>query len=55
MLFMAGAGIAGLIWHQQTVADLEDLLHHNPDRNQLSRAVDRIEFPLYSKSGSASS
>ena len=48
MLTMAGAGILGLIWHQQTVSDLEDLLHHNPDRDRLSRAIDEIEFPLYS-------
>jgi signal transduction histidine kinase len=48
MLVMAGAGILGLIWHQKTVSDLENLLHHNPDRDSLGRAIDAVVYPLYS-------
>lgn len=48
MIVLAGIGIAGLIWHQEAVDDLDFLLHRSPNRDQLSRAVSRINEGLYS-------
>jgi two-component system NtrC family sensor kinase len=42
MLTLAGAGLMGLIWHQDAVDELSFLLHDSPDRDALSRAFSRI-------------
>ena len=46
MLFLAGAGVLGVIWHQEAVDDLAFLLYRSPNRDQLSRAVYRIGSEL---------
>ena len=37
MLFLAGAGAIGVIWHQEAVDELSFLLYRSPNRDQLSR------------------
>ncbi len=48
MLVLASAGIVGLIWHQNAVAELEDLLHHRPDRDRLMSVIAGIPDTLHS-------
>ncbi len=47
MLFLAGAGAIGVIWHQEAVDELSFLLYRSPNRDQLSRSIYRISGELY--------
>lgn len=47
MLILAGAGVMGLIWHQEAVDELNFLLNRSPDRGKLSRKVSQIGEQLY--------
>lgn len=47
MLFLAGAGVVGLIWHQEAVSDLSFLVYQSPNRDQLSRSISRVGEQLY--------
>ncbi len=47
MLILAGAGVVGLIWHQDAVDELSFLLYRSPDRGQLSRAISQVGEQLY--------
>lgn len=47
MLILAGAGVVGLVWHQEAVDELTFLHNHSPDRGRLSRAVSQIGEQLY--------
>lgn len=49
LLMLAGAGIAGLVWHWEAVDGLDFLLHRSPDRDKLSRAVSRIGESLFTR------
>ncbi|MEZ6062268.1 MAG: HAMP domain-containing sensor histidine kinase [Planctomycetaceae bacterium] len=46
MLVMAAAGIVGLVWHQDAVAELEELLLRQPDRDRLMAVVAGIPDTL---------
>ena len=49
LLMLAGAGIAGLVWHWEAVDGLDFLLHRSPDQDKLSRAVSRIGEALFNR------
>lgn len=40
------AGSVGLLWHQHAIADLEFVLNHSPQTDQLSRIIGRIPETL---------
>ena len=46
MLLMTGAAIWGLVQHQAALSDLDDLVHHSPDKAQLLEKVNLILSPL---------
>ncbi|MCA9033749.1 MAG: HAMP domain-containing histidine kinase [Planctomycetaceae bacterium] len=47
MLFLAGAGILGVVWHQDSVDDLNFLLYRSPNRDHLSIAIHRVSSQLF--------
>lgn len=47
MLFLAGAGIMGLVWHQEAVSELSFVLYESPNRDQLSKSLSDIGLELY--------
>lgn len=47
MLVLAGAGIAGLIWHQEMVDDLSFQLYKSPNRTQLIEKISLIGHHLF--------
>lgn len=49
LLLLAGSGIMGLIWHQQAVSELEETLHHSPDKAALCIAFSGMQAPFYAK------
>ena len=48
VIAMAVIGAVGLMWHQESVNELDFLLHRSPRLDQLSRSISRISESLYS-------
>lgn len=47
MLFLAGAGILGLVWHGNAVGQFELIVHKSPNRSRLSREISRVAESLF--------
>jgi two-component system NtrC family sensor kinase len=47
MLTLAGAGILGLLWHQDAVDSLDFVINRSPDRARVSREISRISEQLF--------
>jgi two-component system, NtrC family, sensor kinase len=48
VIAMAVIGAVGLMWHQESVNELDFLLHRSPRLDQLSRSISRISESLFS-------
>ncbi|MBL8818357.1 MAG: HAMP domain-containing histidine kinase [Planctomyces sp.] len=47
MLVLSGAGIMGLIWHQEAVSELAFVLYESPNRDQLSKSLNEVGLELF--------